>query len=105
MSFDIVISVVGLCEAEEKEWQRADPKIFLCIPVSAYHAAAVNPKRIKTLLANGVFTFFINGNPAFSNGPRSQQRNHPDCTILDNWVTETRLEPTITYFVNEHSTI
>ena len=30
-----------------------DPKVFLCIPASAADAAAVNPKRIKTLLANG----------------------------------------------------
>ena len=37
------------------------------------------------LLANGLITFFINGNPVFSNGPRSLPRN-PDCTILDIWV-------------------
>ena len=35
-----------------------DPKIFLCIPASAADAAAVNPKEIKTLLANGLITFF-----------------------------------------------
>ena len=35
-----------------------DPKIFLCIPASATDAAAVNPKRIKTLLANGLIIFF-----------------------------------------------
>ena len=44
-----------------------DPKIFLCIPASAADAAAVHPKGIKTLLANGLITFFINGNPVFSN--------------------------------------
>ena len=38
-SFDI-ISVVGL----------PNPIILLCIPASAVDAAAVNPKRIKTLL-------------------------------------------------------
>ena len=57
------------------------PRLFLCIPASA--AAAVNPKGIKTLLANGLITFFIKGNPIFSNGLRSLPRNAPDCTILD----------------------
>ena len=42
---------------------------FLCIPASAADATAVNPKGIKTLSANGLITFFINGNPVFSNGP------------------------------------
>ena len=36
-----------------------DPNIFLCIPACAADAAAVNPKGITTLLANGVITFFI----------------------------------------------
>ena len=51
--FDI-ISVVVL-------W--SGPKIFLCIPASAVDAAGVNPKGIKTLLANGLITFFMIGNP------------------------------------------
>ena len=59
---------------------------FLCIPTSTAGAAAVNPKGIKTLLANALITFFINGNPVFSKGPRSLPRNPPDCIILDNWV-------------------
>ena len=80
--FDIISVVV--CEAEDAEWP--DPKIFLCIPASAADAAAVNPNGIKTLLANGLITFFINGTPLFNNGPRSLPRNPPDCTILDNWV-------------------
>ena len=61
-----------------------DPKIFMCITASATDAAAVNPKGIKALLANGLITFFINGNPVFSNGPSNLPRNHPDCIILDN---------------------
>ena len=61
-----------------------DPKIFLCIPASAADAAAVNPKGIKTLLANGLITFDIKGNPVFSNGPSNLQRNPPDYIILDN---------------------
>ena len=60
--------------------------IFLCIPASAANAAAVNPKGIKTLLANGLITFFINGNPVFSNGPSSLPKNPPYCIIFDNWV-------------------
>ena len=55
-----------------------EPKIFLCIPASAADAAAVNPNRIKTLLANGLITFFINGNLVFSNGAKSLPRNPPD---------------------------
>ena len=36
-----------------------DPNTFLCIPASAADAAAaVNPKEINTLFANGVITFF-----------------------------------------------
>ena len=57
---------------------------FLYIPASAADAAAVNPKGIKTLLANGLIRFYINGNPAFSNGPSNLPKNPPDCIILDN---------------------
>ena len=57
--------------------QLPDPKIFLCIPASAADAAAVNPKGIKTLLANGLITFFIKGNPVFSNGPRNPPKKSP----------------------------
>ena len=46
---------------------------FLCIPASAVDAAAVDPKGIKTLLANGLITFFINGN-----GPNNLPKNPPD---------------------------
>ena len=80
-SFDI-ISVV--CWAEDEE--RPDPKIFLCTPASAPDAAAVNTNGIKTLLANGLITFFINGSPVFNNEPISLPRSSPNCTILDNWV-------------------
>ena len=58
--FDIISVVVLLL--------LPDPKIFLCIPASAADVAAVNPKGIETLLANGLITFFINGHPVFSNG-------------------------------------
>ena len=59
---------------------------FLCIPGSAADAAAVNSNEIKTLLAPGLITFFINGNLVFSNGTRSLPRNPPDSIILDNLV-------------------
>ena len=68
-----------------------DPNIFLCIPASATDAAAVNPKRIKTLLANGLIRFFINGNPVFSNGPSNLLRSPPDWMIFDNWVFDSYL--------------
>ena len=38
-----------------------DPKILLCIPASADHAA-VNPNGIKTLFANGLITFYTDKN-------------------------------------------
>ena len=63
-----------------------DPNIFLCIPASAADAAAVIPNGIRTLLANGLITFFINGNPVFNNGPINLLRNYPNWIIFDNWV-------------------
>ena len=71
-SFDI-ISIALLCKAES-EGCLPDPKFFLCIPASAADAAAVSPSGIKTLLANGLITFFISGNPIFSNGPSNLPR-------------------------------
>ena len=59
-----------------------DPNIFLWIAASVVDAAAINPNGIKTLLANGLVTFPIKGNPGFSNGPKSLPKNSPDCTIL-----------------------
>ena len=59
---------------------------ILCILGSAADAAAVNPKGIKTFLANGLITFFINGNPVFSNGLSNLPKNPPDCIISDNLV-------------------
>ena len=45
-------------------------------------AVTVNPNGIKTLLANGFNTFFIQSNPVFSTGPKSLPKNPPDCPIL-----------------------
>ena len=63
-----------------------DPNIFLCIPVSAADAAAVNSKGINILLANGLITFDNKGNSVFSYGPKNLPKILPDCIILDNWV-------------------
>ena len=85
-----IISVI-LCKASSSKDEGRRTKeayltlrFFLCIPASAADAAAVSPNVIKTLLANGMITFFIHGNPVFSDGPRSLPRNPPDCTIIDN---------------------
>ena len=55
-------------------------------PASAVDAVTVNPNGIKTHLANGLVTSFINGSPVFSNGPSNLLRNPPDWIIFDNWV-------------------
>ena len=80
-----VVDEGWICKAV-KEWRRPDPKIFICIPTSAADAAAVNPRGIKTLLTNGLITFFTNHNPVFINGPSNLPRNPPDFIILNNWV-------------------
>ena len=54
------------------------------LAASVTDAAAANPNGIKTLLANGLSTFFIKGNPVFSNGPKSLLKNPPDCPMLCN---------------------
>ena len=65
----------------------SDPNIFLRIAASvAASAAAVYPNGIKTLLANGLSTFSIKGNPVFSNGSERLSKNPPDCLTLCNWV-------------------
>ena len=43
-----------------------------------HREAGNNPKGIKTLLADGLKTFFISDNPVFSNGPSNLPRNPPD---------------------------
>ena len=58
---------------------KPDPNVFSWIAVSAADAAAVNA------LVNGLSTFLIINNPAFSNGPKSLPKNPHDCPILCNW--------------------
>ena len=48
-----------------------DPKICLYVPASAADAAAVNPRGIKTRLANGLIISVIKGNTVFSNEPNN----------------------------------
>ena len=43
----------------------------------------LNPSGIKTILGNGLVTFFIDGKPTFINGPRSLTKNPPICIILE----------------------
>ena len=43
-----------------------DPTIFLQIAASVTDADVVNANGIKTLLANGLSTFFLKGKPVFS---------------------------------------
>ena len=47
-----------------------DPNIFLWIAATVA-AAAVNPKGIKAILANGLNTFPIQGDPVFSSGRKN----------------------------------
>ena len=58
----------------------------ISIAVSVADAEVVNPNGIKTLLANGLSTFFLKGNPVFSIGPNILPINPPDSLILCNWV-------------------
>ena len=52
-----------------------DSNIFLWIAGSVADAALVNPNCIKTVLANGIRTSPIKGNPVFSNPPKSLPKN------------------------------
>ena len=78
MSFISSFEIIKVVVREAEDEGQPDPNIFLCIPASAADAVAVNSKGIKTILANGLITFFINGNPLFSNGPSNLLRNPPD---------------------------
>ena len=54
------------------------PNISLWIAASVAAADAVDPNAIKKLLANGLSTFFIKGNPVLSNGPKNVPTNPRD---------------------------
>ena len=59
--------------------------MFLWIAASFADATAVNSNGFKIFLASGLSTFFIKGNPVFSNGPKSLSKNSQDCPVLCNW--------------------
>ena len=62
-------------------------QLFSClIATSVADAAVVNTSDIKKLLANGLRTFSLKGNPVFTNGFKSLPRNPPNCPILCNWI-------------------
>ena len=84
-----MISSISLFEAinalhcAESEGRISDPNILLCIPKSDATAAGANLIGIKTLLANGLSTFFNKGKTVFSVGLRCLPIDPPECTILD----------------------
>ena len=57
---------------------------MLWIAASVADAAVIDPKGVKMLLANGLSTFPIKGNPIFNNGPKGLPKNPSDCTISCN---------------------
>ena len=68
----LTISIISfICSLEIINFVLPDPNIYLWIAVSVADAVAVNPNGIKASLANGFNKFYIKGNPAFSNGPKS----------------------------------
>ena len=77
-----MISLISSCEINSVVMP--DPNIFLLIPASVADAAAINTNGIKTVLANGLSTFFIKGNLVVSNGPKDLPKNHPGCPICCN---------------------
>ena len=60
-----------------------NPNIFLGIAASVTDAS-VNRNGIRMLLANGLSTFPIKGNPVFSNGHKILSKNPPDFPVLCN---------------------
>ena len=83
-SRDLSIFMIQFFVREANSKERPNPKIFLWIAASVANAAAVNPNGMKMLLANGLSTFPIKDNSAFSNGPKWLPKNLPDCPILCN---------------------
>ena len=58
-----------------------NPKILFWIAASVIDAPGVNPNGLKTFLANGVSTFYINAKPAVINDLR-KLRNSPIWLLL-----------------------
>ena len=84
ISFISSLENINIVVREAKSEGRSDSNALLW--TAAYAGdVAVNPNRIKTLLANGLSTFSIKGEPVFSTGPISLSKNPPGCPILCNW--------------------
>ena len=87
-SSDITIFIISFISSLEIiNTVTPDPNIFLRIAacvINANDAAVFNPNDIKTLLANGLRTFPIKGNPVFCNGAKSLPKNSSDYPILCN---------------------
>ena len=54
-------------------------------------APTVDPSGIKTHVANGLITFFINSKPVFINGSRSLARKPHDFIIFDSFILADKL--------------
>ena len=83
-SRDLIIFISFISSFEIINLIVPDPSIFSWITASAADAAAVNPNGIKTLLVSGLSAFFIEGDLAFSTGPKCLPKNLPDYPILCN---------------------
>ena len=84
---DLIISIVSYISSFEIiNVVIPDPKTYFWIAASVADAAVVNPNCIKTLLANGLSTFFIKGKPFLVMVLKSLPKTPPDCPILDSWV-------------------
>ena len=57
-----------------------EARIFLRIPASAVDSAVVNLNGIKTLLPNGVITFFTSGKITLVNCPRNSHEIYQEIT-------------------------
>ena len=81
----LIISFISSFEIVNSYYQ--GPNIFLWLAASVA-ATSVNSDGIKTFSAYSFKTFFLKGNPVFSNDPKSLPKTPPDCPILHSWVFE-----------------
>ena len=76
-----LFEIINIVRFGKSKGHPPDPKMLFGITVSVAEAAATNPIGIKTLLANGLNTFFNKGRLIFNNDLRNVPRNPPDGTI------------------------
>ena len=58
------------------------PNLNFFLWIAALVGAAANPNGIKMLLANGLSTFPVKGNPGFNGLSKSLSKNTSDCNNL-----------------------